>query len=347
MSGTGGSPRRAGGRLRAAGLALLAALGVSGAAAQTARLTVLADSVSAGQPFEVAVSVTHGPGRQVTFPAVPAGAPEAGTLAIGDAEAVAVRRLPPVERGGARVDSAVYRAVVFAADSARVGPLSIRVTAPTDTVLARTGSALVPVRSVLRGETAPYEPAPIGEAEAFPSATPLWVALGLLAVLVLGGVAWVVAKALRTPERRPAVLPYPTALARLDALDREAPAEGATADAIEAHVVAVRDTLRAYLADRLGLPAREATTREVAARLDADARVPPEAAAAVRTALQPTDLVAFARVRPGPEPVARLRAATRRAIDAVESALRARQETSGAGDGAPPAASPLPNPPSA
>ena len=311
-------------RLRAGGLVLLAALIASGAGAQTARLTVLADSVSAGQPFEVAVTVTHGPGRQVTFPAVPPGAPEAGTLAVGDAEALELRRLPPVERGGARVDSAVYRAVVFSADSARIGPFSIRVTAPTDTVLARTGSVLVPVRSVLTGETAPYEPAPIGEAEAFPSAAPLWVALGVLALLVLGGLAWGIAKALRRPDRRPAVLPYPAALARLDALDREAPAEGATAAAIEAHVVAVRDTLRAYLADRLGLPAREATTREIAGRLDADARVPTEAAEAVRKALQPTDLVAFARVRPGPEPVARLRAATRRAIDAVEAAMRER-----------------------
>jgi hypothetical protein len=327
--------------LRTASVALLATLAVSAATAQTARLTVLADSVSAGRPFEVAVTVAHGPGRQVTFPGVPPGAPEAGTLVFGDAEALSLRRLPPIERGGVRVDSAVYRAVVFAADSARVGPLSIRVTAPTDTVLAQTGSVLVPVRSVLTGEAAPYEPAPVGEAEAFPSATPLWIALGVFALFVLGGIAWAVARALRTPEARPVVLPYPAALARLDALDREAPAEGATADAVEAHVVAVRDVLRDYLSARLGLPAREATTREIAGRLDADARVPPEAAATVRKALQPTDLVAFARVRPGPEPVARLRAATRRAIDAVERALQA-QDANGTGDGA---ASPAPAPP--
>ncbi|PAP78537.1 hypothetical protein BSZ37_19960 [Rubrivirga marina] len=330
-------------------LGVMATLAASGATAQTARLAVLADSVSAGVPFEVAVTVTHGLGRQVTFPEVPPGAPEAGTLVFGDAEAINVRRLPPVERGGVRVDSAVYRAVVFAADSARVGPLSIRVTAPTDTVLAQTGSVLVPVRSVLTGETAPYEPAPIGEAEAFPSATPLWIGLGMLALLVLGGIGWALAKALRTPDERAVVLPYPAALARLDTLDREAPAEGAPAEAIEAHVVAVRDTLRAYLSGRLGVPAREATTREIADRLDGDARVPPEAAEAVRKALQPTDLVAFARVRPGPEPVARLRAATRRAIDAVEGAVRAQGETRGTGDGAPSPATaspPMPHPPS-
>jgi hypothetical protein len=332
---------RKGHSLRTAGLALLATFAVSAATAQTARLTVLADSVSAGQPFEVAVTVAHGPGRQVTFPEVPPGAPEAGTLVLGDAEAVDARRLPPAERGGVRVDSVVYRAVVFSADSARVGPLTVRVTAPTDTVLAQTGSVLVPVRSVLEGEAPPYEPAPIGEAEAFPSATPLWIALGALTLLVLGGLAWAVARALRKPARRAVVLPYPAALARLDALDREAPAEGATADAIEAHVVAVRDVLRDYLSARLGLPAREATTREIAGRLDADARVPPEAAATVRKALQPTDLVAFARVRPGPEPVARLRAATRRAVDAVERALQAR-DPNDTGDGA---ASPASAPP--
>ena len=289
--------------------------------AQTARLTVLADSVSAGLPFEVAVAVTHAPGRQVTFPAVPAGAPEAGTLALGDAEAIGVRRLPPAVRGGVRVDSAVYRAVVFAADTARVGPVAVRVTAPGDTVTVRTGSALVPVRSVLAGETEPYEPAPIGPAEAFPSATPLWVALGVLALFVVGVAAWGLARLVRRPPAPVVVRPYPAAVARLDALDREAPPAGAAPDAIEAHVVAVRDALRDYLADRLGVPAREATTRELGALLDADARVPAEAVETVRQSLQPTDLVAFARVRPGPEPVARLRAATRRAVDAVERAV--------------------------
>jgi len=304
-----------------------------GADAQTARLTVLADSVSAGLPFDVAVTVRHAPGAQVAFPPVPSA--EARTLRLGDAEALAVERFPPSVRGAVRVDSAVYRAVVFAADSARVGPATVRVTSPQDTALVQTNAATVPVRSVLVGEAAPYEPAPVGPPEAFPSATPLWVGLGALALLLLVGAVWGIVQHLRRPKEVPAgPLPYPAAMARLDALDRAAPPAEAEPHAIEAHVVAVRDALRVYLADRLGLPARQATSAELAARVDADARVPAEAAAAVRRALTPTDLVAFARVRPGPAPVGRLRDATRAAVDAVEVALRAGNGERGTGNGA-------------
>ncbi len=296
---------------------LLALAASAPSSAQSARLTVLADSVSAGAPFEVAVTVTHGPGRQVTFPVVPS-APEAGPLTLGDARALGVRRLPPAVRGAARVDSAVYRAVVFTADSARVGPLAVRVGAPSDSVTARTGSALVPVRSVLRGEAPPYEPAPVGPAESFASAAPLWVAFGLLAALSVGVLAWALRRRGGRAPARAAVAPYPTAVARLDALDRDAPADGATPEAIETHVVAVRAALRDYLGARLGVPAREATSSELLARLGEDARVTTEAGQAVRSALQPADLVAFARVRPGPDAVARLRGATRAAVEAVE-----------------------------
>ncbi len=297
--------------------------------AQTARLTVLADSVSAGMPFEVAVTVTHGPGQQVTFPTVPPGAPDAETLALGDAEAVAVRRLPPSVRGRARVDSAVYRVVVFTADSARVGPVAAQVAEPGVVGTVTTGSALVPVRSVLRGESEPYEPAPVGPPESFPSATPLWLALAGLVALVAGGAVWGLRRRSRTPEERVVVGPYAAAVARLDVLDREAPVGGASPDAIETHVVAVRDVLRGYLADRLSVPAREATSQEVLGQLDADARVPDDAVGAVRYALRPADLVAFARVRPAPDVVGRLRAATRAAVDAVEGGMR--DEESGVG----------------
>ncbi len=300
---------------RLGGLLVLLIATASGAGAQTARLAVLADSVSAGTPFEVAVTVAHGPGRQVRFAEVPAGSPEAGPLlTLGDAEALSVRRLPPAVRGAVRVDSAVYRVVTFAADSARVGPVAVRV----DTAEVQTGTALVPVRSVLGGPP-PYEPAPVGPPEAFPSATPLWLALGALALAVIAGAVWGVRSLLRRPPAAPRVPPYPAARARLAALDGEAPATPAE---VEAHVVAVRDVVRGYLADRLAIPARRATTTELLDALRADPRVPDAAAQAVRQSLVPTDLVAFAGLRPAPQVVARLRADARAAIEAVEEDLR-------------------------
>ena len=286
--------------------------------AQTARLAVLADSATAGEPFDVSVTVRHRPGQQVAFPEVPAGAPEA-RLRIGDGEAVSVRRFPPAVRGSVRVDSAVYRVVTFAADAARVGPVAVTVRGGGETAAVETGTARVPVRSVLRGEAPPYEPAPVGPADPFPSATPLWVLLGALAAFVTAGAAWAVFRFARRPRDRAAVAPYPAALGRLAALERESPD---TAEAVERHVVALRATLRAYLADRLALPAREATTAEIDGLLAADARVPTEAAEAVRRALRPTDLVAFARVRPRAEVVRQLGAQTREAVEAVEEGMR-------------------------
>ncbi len=281
-------------------------------AAQTARLTVPVDSVSAGEPFEVSVAVTHAPGRQVAFPDV-AGDPDAGPLLmLGDAEALSVRRLPPSIRGAVRVDSAVFRVVTFAADSARVGPVRVRV----DTSEVATSSALVGVRSVLSGPP-PHAPAGFTAADTFPSATPLWVGLGLLAAAVTAGAVWALAGLLRRPRGQTRTAPYPAARARLEALARDTPQ---TAPQVEAHVVAVRDVVRGYLADRLGVSAREATTSEIAAHLDG--RVSAQAAHAVRQSLVPTDLVAFAGVRPGPDVVARLRDQARAAIEAVEAEAR-------------------------
>ena len=313
----------AGGALRLAFTLLLTATGTS---AQTARLAVLADSVSAGLPFEVSVAVTHAPGRQVTFPAVQ-GDPDAGPLLmLGEVEALFVRRLPPSIRGAVRVDSAVYRVVSFTADSARVGPLAVAV----DTSRVLTGSVLVPVRSVLSGPP-PHEPAGFGPADAFASATPLWVGLGLLAVAVIAGAVWAVVGLVRRPRRTSRVAPYPAARARLQALSREEPQ---TLAEVEAHVVAVRETVRGYLADRLAVPARRATTSEVLALLDG--RVAPDTVRAVRQSLVPTDLVAFAGVRPGPEVVARLRDHARAAVEATEAEVTAKEQQAASEASSPP-----------
>ena len=302
---------------------LLAALAVSASAAadaQEARLWVLADSVTVGEPFGVAVAVDHGPGRQTVFPAVPIATPEAEPLlTLGDVEARAVQRFPPAVRGAVRTDSAVYTVAAFAVDSVVVGPVEVALAAGLDTLRLATPGRAVPVRSVVDGR-ADAEPAPLGPPEAFPSALPLLIALALVGVALLGGAVWGALRLLRRPPApAPRVAPYPAALARLADLDGETPTAPAE---IERHVVAVRETLRTYLADRLGVAAREATTDELEATLRTDRRVPDDAVAAVHAALRPTDLVAFAALRPAPEAVARIRQSARAAIETVEAATR-------------------------
>ncbi len=304
--------------LRVALVIAVAMLCAASASAQTARLTVLEDSATTGEPFEVAVTVRHAPGQQTAFPVVPAGGAEARPrLEIGDAIALEVERFPPRRTATARIDSAVYRVVTFAADTARVGPVEVTVTDGGEVIPLATGSAVVPVRSVLEGESPPYEPAPFGDPEPFPSAAPVWIALGMLAALVIRLSVWGVIRLLRRPrghvERAD---PYQVALARLGVLDADAPQ---TPEAVEAFVVEVRSVVRRYLERRLRVPAATSTTGDLEAVLEADARLSDASVGMVRHVLRPTDLVAFARVRPAGHVAAQMRDQARAALEAVEA----------------------------
>ena len=278
------------------GLVLLSlAASASGAHAQTARLSVLADSVSAGAPFEVAIAVTHGPGRQVRFAEVPAGSAETGPLLmLGDVEALSVRRLPPAR---ARRRARRQRGSTAWSRSRPTRRASGRW--PSAWTAPRCGRARPWSRcGRCWAGPPPWEPAPVGPAEAFPSAAPVWLALGALALALIAGAGWALARVLRRPRLAPGPAPpTPAARARLAALAGETPTTPAE---VEAHVVAVRGVVRA-LSRR---PARGAGAARDHGRAFGDARRRPARAApspadAVRQSLFPTDLVAFAG---GPPP---------------------------------------------
>ena len=301
-------------------LSTVVCLLASAASAQTARLSVLADSLTLGEPFEVSIAVDHAPGQSVIFPEAPPELPELEpALRAGDAEILSVRRLPPTVRGALRTDSALVTIAVFTADSAQVGPIRIELATGADTVRLATPSVLVPVRSVL-GDAADPEPAPLGSVATFASPVPVLIAFGVMVALLVLGFIWLLIRLLRTPTPpTPRALPYPEALDRLRALGAITPT---TPEATETHFDAIRETLRTYLSRRLGLPVYESTTDELATLLDADDRVPPEGRKAVRGVLRLTDLVAFAGLRPAADVAADARAKAKQAIDTIETALR-------------------------
>jgi hypothetical protein len=213
---------------------------------------------------------------------------------------------------------------VFVVDSARVGPLRIRLATGVDTIEVATPSALVPVRSVLGREANP-EPAPLGSVATFASPVPVLTGLAVLAVLLIAGFIWLLIRLLRKPPPpTPRALPYPEALARLDALAKVTPV---TPEATEVHFDSIRETLRTYLARRLHLPVYESTTSELAALLDADGRVPDAGLKAVRGVLRLTDLVAFAGLRPASDAAADARSKAKDAIETIEAALRQLEKT--------------------
>ena len=331
---------------------LFAASGARGqdaapAGAPPVRLYVLADTVALGEAFEVAVAADRTSGVQALFPEVPRDrtAESGPLLALGDAEATALRRLPPLARGQARTDSVVYTALAFAADSARVGPLVVRLVSGTDTTVAESNAALVRVRRLTPGPDAPPRsgPGPF----AFPSAAPVWTVLGVLAALVAALVGWGLWRALRKPRRvrqRPAALPYPEVAARLDALAARPPSP----ETAQAWFVELSDALRTYLRRRHGVATRERTTREI--DRDLARALPPEARQALRGALRVADRVKFADLRPGPEASGDALARAREGVETAEAHARARAAEAArapTGDGAaqPPPAAPGPDPP--
>ena len=297
--------------LRASLLLLLLVAAAPARAQRPARLTLLADTVAVGQRVRLAVAVDHAPGRSAVFPAVPPGDAEAGPLlAFGDAEAFAVRRLPPRVRGAVRTDSAVYDVAVFAVDTARVGPVTVRLVAGRDTVAVRTGVVLVPVRSELAGED---EPAPVGPADPIPGLLPVWLALATALALVFGTAVWAYVRWRRRPgPAAPRAEPYPEALATLDALAGQAPERAAE------RTLSAREALRVYLGRRLGVPALESTTDELDAALAGDPRVTHEARTAAHRVLALADLVAFAGHVPPPAAADEAVADARDALARVE-----------------------------
>lgn len=286
------------------------------------RLHVLADSVSLGERFELAVAVDHAPGRSVLFPEVPAGSPEAAPLlALGDAEAFSVRRLPPAARGAVRTDSAVYQVAVFEAPTAVVGPLVARLVADGDTTALASGVADVPVRPELGGEASP-QPAPPSPPFSFPSPLAVWLAAALAALVALAVATWLVRGALRGRRRSAPRLPaYAEATERLGAF-----ADPPTDAAAPRRIVELSDVLRTFLGRRLGVPAHELTTAELDAALAADGRVPEPARRAARGALRVADLVKFADARPDAALAAETLAKVRDAVELTEGGARAAEQ---------------------
>ena len=278
------------------------------ATAQEVRLHVLADSVVVGERFGVAVAVEHGAAVEVVFPAPPAGAGarDARPLEAGDAELLALRRLPPRREGSLRVDSAVYEAAAFALDAARVGPVAVRLVTGGDTTVVASPVATVGVRSLVpedaEGIHGPEPPA------AFPR--PLWpwlLAALLLAAAVGALVAWLRHK--HRPVPAVPLTPIEAARQRLGTLADQP-------EAAKAHFVGVSEATRGYLRHALGLPALRLTTGELLALLrERPGPAPPESLEAIAEVLRQADLVKFAGAAPTPEARA---GAARRALAAVE-----------------------------
>lgn len=283
--------------------------------AQTARLHVLADSVFVGERFEVAVAIERAAGVQTLFPEPPGAASGASDpLEAGEAELLALHRFPPEIHGEVRLDSAVYEAATFALDSARVGPVRLRLVAGGDTAEVAAPSAFVGVRSVVpAGAEEPQGLAPLAE---FPRAWGPWLLAALLVLALLAGIWWGLRR--RAPADTSALPPHEEVVVRLDRLGAARPH---TPGAVKPFYVELSDALRTYLARSLGVPAREVTTRELLGLLEANEHVPAESRAALADVLRRSDLVKFAEAVPDAASHATALARARQAVEPIEASL--------------------------
>lgn len=222
-----------------------------------------------------------------------------------------------------------YAAAVFAVGRFQTPPLDvIAVDAGGDAFHVSAPPAAVEVASVIRGDDdGPRDIKPQASLPP-PPRWPLALAGGAAAVLVAGA-AW-------RARRRPAPAPLPEA-----AVDVRSPVEiarGALAEVARAgwldrgevklHYTLVTDCVRRYIEAAVGVPALEATTRELRPALGAAGLGPVTAAATLRL-LDDADLVKFARWHPPADAAGRLVGEALAIVEAID------RETAGRDAGAP------------
>lgn len=285
------------------------------------------DSVKIGGRFTLTLAAEHAADTEVLFPPPDAAPALFGDLRVLGRGPVQTRR-PSGERP---VDRVAYEVTTFALDSARVPVVPVRLVADGDTAVAGSRPRVVPVVSVVGPEADGLRtPALLA---AFPRPAWLWGVLGLLtAALVAGFAYWWRrqeddASSDGAANERPD--PYTEASVRLQRLERRNPTGR---EACKAFYVDLTETLRVYLAQRVGVRALEQTTSEMLAALRRQPEVQEVVLRRLQTVLQQADLVKFADAEPPPSQSRGLLQDAQGVLDALEAAQRRADSQSVDGD---------------
>ena len=320
------------------GLFLLVAPLLGGAASavgQTAprvEARVSADSVKIGERFALTLVAAHDTATSARFPSADARSGLFGDLHVVERGPIQSRR-PSATR---RVDSVSYTVTTFALDSARVPILPVRLVTGGDTTVAGSFPHVVPVKSVV-GPDAEGLRAPALLAT-FPRPAWWWTGLVLLGAVLLAGGAygWWRRQSLDDAEAEESTEekehPYKAASTRLQRLERRNPTGR---EACKAFYVDLTETLRVYLAQRVGVRALEQTTTEMLAALRRHPEVQEVVLRRLETVLKQADLVKFADAQPDPAESRAVLQDAQGVLDALEAAQRRSESTDPTEESAP------------
>jgi len=279
---------------------------------------VSADSVKIGERFTLTLVAEHAADASAIFPAAETSSELFGDLRVVDRGAVQTRRLSEARR----VDSVAYEVATFALDSARVPILPVRLAAEGDTTVGGTFPRVVPVISVV-GSDAEGLRAPALLA-AFPRSAWWWGVLVLVGAVLLAGLAygwwrWQGAEEEVVASAEDPAGPYEVASARLQRLEQRNPTGR---EASKAFHVDLTETLRVYLAHRVGIRALERTTSEVLAALRQRPEVDEAVVERLQSVLEQADLVKFADAQSPPEESRSVLRDAQGVLDSIEAAQR-------------------------
>ena len=279
---------------------------------------VTADTVRIGERFRLTLSAERAADARVLFPSADAGPNAFGAVEVLGERSRGTRSLSD----GRAVDSVSYEVTTFTLDRVRLPSLSVRIVEGGDTTTVATSPQLVRVASVVGADASGLRTG--NPLASFPQSLWPWVVWGAVGVALAGGGAywwWRRRAESSGPEQKTSeATPYDTAQTRLRTL--AASADLGDRDAVKPFYIELSDILRTYLADELGVAARERTTREVVADLQRRDALPSDATTRVEVVLKRADLVKFAGVRPGPDASKETYRHARDAIKALRDATQ-------------------------
>jgi len=291
----------------------------------------LADSVTIGQRFEIAISVEHDGSRSPLFP--------------HDFLPDSLRNRPAFELGGFTIlgnsppgrreisnnwfiDSLRYEVATFELDSAYVTSFPVGLISSTDTLIAGTPGVLVWITSLVQDDAEGIRDI-TGLAD-FPGISVFWY---FVPFLLLGLAYWLWRRSRKTeeiqlPEEKPEPKepPWDEARRRLKLLEKM---DLSKPENVKPFYVELSELLRTYLSRRADIPALETTTREVVSRLRSalnDGIIPQEIVGEMENVLSNADLVKFADMRPADEAGRAALSKTSSAIIGTEKEFTARQD---------------------